>query len=166
MLERIARGLRRIVFPASSVVGVIGMIVLILMVLLTVADVLARRFLNAPITGVLSLTSLGLVVFVFLTLAYCASKGSHVELSILTSRFPKRVQAGIATIMYILTSGILGVAGWQLCVQAINVQNARQTSGPLEIVLYPFLYMAALGTFLVALVYFIFFLNSLNEVKK
>ena len=166
MLEKIARGLQRIVFPASSVVGVIGMIVLILMVLLTITDVVARRFFNAPITGVLSLTSLGLVVFVFFTLAYCAAKRSHVELNILTSVFPKRVQAGIATIMYILTSGILGVAGWQLWVQAMNVQNAKQTYGPLQIVLHPFLYMAAIGSFLIALVYFIFFLNSLNEVRK
>ena len=87
-------------------------------------------------------------------------------MGILTSIFPKRVQAGIAALMYILTSGILGVAGWQLWVQAMKVQNAGQTAGPLEIVIYPFLYIAALGTFLVALVYFVYFLNSLIEVRK
>jgi len=166
LLERIARGLQRIVFPVSNAVSVIGMSVLILMVLLTVAEVFDRRFFDTPISGVLSLSSLGLVVFVFLTLAYCATKGGHVELGILTSLFPKRVQAGIASIMYILTTGILGVAGWQLWVQAMKVQTAGQTAGPLEIVIYPFLYIAALGTFLISLVYFIFFLNSLNEVRK
>ena len=166
MLERIARGLQRIVFPVSNAVSVIGMIVLILMVLLTVADVFARRFFDTPISGALSLSSLGLVIFVFLTLAYCAAKGGHVELGILTSLFPKRVQAGIASIMYILTAGILGVAGWQLWVQAMKVQTAGQTAGPLEIMIYPFLYIAALGTFLVALVYLIFSLNSIIEVKK
>lgn len=166
MFERIIRGLKRTVYPASSVVSIIGMIVLILMILLTIAEVFARRFLNTPITGVLSLSSLGLVVFVFLTLAYCATKGGHVELGIVTSLFPKRVQAGIASIMYIITAGILGVAGWQLWLQAIKVQNAGQTTGPLEIVIYPFLYIASLGTFLIALVYLVFFLNSLNEVRK
>ncbi len=166
MFERIIRGLQRTVYPASSVVSIIGMIVLILMILLTIAEVFARRFLNTPITGVLSLSSLGLVVFVFLTLAYCATKGGHVELGIVTSLFPKRVQAGIASVMYIFTAGILGVAGWQLWLQAIRVQNAGQTAGPLEIVIYPFLYIASLGTFLVALVYLVFFLNSLNEVRK
>ena len=107
MLEKIARGLQKIIFPASSAVSVIGMLVLILMVLLTVTDVFARRFFDSPISGALSLSSLGLVLFVFLTLAYCAAKGGHVELGILTSIFPKRVQAGIAALMYILTSGIL-----------------------------------------------------------
>jgi len=166
MLEKIARGLQKIVFPASSAVSVIGMIVLILMVLLTIAEVFARRFFDAPISGVLSLSSLGLVIFVFLTLGYCAAKGGHVELGILTSLFPKRVQAGIAATMYILTSGILGVAGWQLWAQAMKVQNAGQTAGPLEIMIYPFLYIASLGTLLVALVYLVFFLNSLIEVRK
>jgi TRAP-type C4-dicarboxylate transport system permease small subunit len=166
MLERITRGIQRIVYPASSAVSIIGMITLILMILLTIAEVIARRFFNSPITGVLSLSSLGLVVFVFLTLAYCAAKGGHVELGIITSLFPKRVQAGIASIMYILTSGILGVAGWQLWLQAIRVQKAGQTYGNLEIVIFPFFYIAALGTFLIALVYLVFFLNSLNEVRK
>lgn len=166
MLGKITHGLQKIVYPASSAVSVIGMTVLILMVLLTITEIFARRFFNAPITGALSLSSLGLVVFVFLTLAYCAAKGGHVELGILTSLFPKRVQAGIATIMYILTTGILGVAGWQLWLQAMKVQGAGQTYGNLEIVIFPFFYIAALGTFLLALVYFIFFLNSLNEVRK
>ena len=166
MLEKIARGLQKVIFPASSAVSVIGMLVLILMVLLTVTDVFARRFFDSPISGALSLSSLGLVLFVFLTLAYCAAKGGHVELGILTSIFPKRVQAGIAALMYILTSGILGIAGWQLWVQAMKVQNAGQTAGPLEIVIYPFLYIAALGTLLVALVYFVYFLNSLIGVRK
>ena len=166
MFDKITRGLQKIVYPASSAVSIIGMITLILMVLLTIAEVIARRFFNEPITGALSLSSLGLVIFVFLTLAYCAVKGGHVELGILTSAFPKRVQAVIASIMYILTAGILGVAGWQLWVQAMKVQNAGQTSGPLEIVIYPFLYIASLGTLLVALVYLIFCLNSLSEVRK
>ena len=166
MFDKITRGLQKIVYPASSAISVIGMGVLILMVLLTIIEIIARRFFDAPITGVLSLSSLGLVIFVFLTLAYCAAKGGHVELGILTSIFPKRVQAGIASVMYILTAGILGVAGWQLWVQAMKVQNAGQTSGPLEIVIYPFLYIASLGTLLVALVYLIFCLNSLSEVRK
>jgi len=166
MLEKIAHGLQKIVYPASSAVSIIGMLMLILMVLLTVSEVFARRFFNAPITGALSLSSLGLVVFVFLTLAYCATKKGHVELEILTTLFPKRVQAVIATIMYILTSGILGVAGWQLWLQAMKVQNAGQTYGNLEIVIFPFYYIASFGTFLIALVYLIFSLNSLNEVKK
>ena len=89
MLEKITRGLQKVIYPASSAVSIIGMIVLILMVLLTIAEVFARRFLDTPITGVLSLSSLGLVIFVFLTLAYCATKGGHVELGILTSIFPK-----------------------------------------------------------------------------
>ena len=69
-------------------------------------------------------------------------------------------------LMYILTTGILGVAAWQLWVQAMRVQKAGQTTGPLEIVIYPFLFIAAVGTLLIALVYLVFFLNSLGEAGK
>ena len=166
MIERAANCLKRGVFPASRIAGGIGVTVLVLMVLLTVAEVFSRRVLNTPISGALELTSLGLVLFVFLTLAYCAVKGGHIALDILVTRFPKRVQASVYALMHILTAGIMGVASWQLWVQAMRVQRMGQTSGLLEIDIYPFLYLAALGCLLITLVYLVYFLNSLDEVWK
>ena len=166
MLARAANCLKRGVFPVSLIVGGIGMVVLVLMVLLIIAEVFARRALEAPIAGRFELTSLGLVLVVFLTLAYCATKGGHIEMDILTSRFPKRVQASVGATMYILTAGMLGVASWQLVVHAMRVQRMGQTSGVLEIYIYPFIYIAALGGLLLTLVYLIYFLYSLDEVRK
>jgi len=166
VFERAANFLKRGVFPASRVAGGIGVGVLVLMVILTVAEVLARRAFNTPITGTLELTSLGLVVVVFLTLAHCGARGGHVALDIIVARFPKRIKASTGAIMYILTTGILGVASWQLWVQAMRVQRMGQTSGLLEIDIYPFLYIAALGSLLLTLVYLIYFISSLDEVWK
>ena len=166
MLTRAADFLKKGVFPVSRAVGAIGVVVLVLMVLLIIAEVIARRALDAPIAGRVELTSLSLILVVFLTLAYCAAKGGHIEMDILTSRFPKRAQAGIGTLIHLLTTGMLGVASWQLVVHGMKIQDMQQTSGVLAIEIYPFLYMAALGGTLLTLVYLIYFLYSLDEVRK
>ena len=166
MLERVANRIKGIVVLISRMASYIGAAALVLMVLLTVAEVFSRRALNSPIAGALELTSLGLVIFVFLTLAYCASRGGHVVMDILVTRFPKRVQAVINTVVLFLTTGILGVASWQLWLQALRLQRAGQTSGLLEIPVFPFLYIAALGGILLTLVYLIYLLYSLEEMRK
>ena len=166
MLKRAANCLKWGVFPVSRIVGGIGVVVLVLMVLLILAEVIGRRTLDAPIAGRYELTSLGLVLVVFLTLAYCATKGGHIEMDVLTSRFPKRVQASVGALVHLLTIGMLGVASWQLVVHGMRIQDMKQTSGLLEIPIYPFLYIAALGSLLLTLVYLIYFLYSLDEVRK
>lgn len=166
MLQRAASFLKSWVFPVSRVVSGIGSAVLVFMVVLTVTEVFARRALNAPITGTLELTSFGLVIVVFLTQAHCGAKDAHIVLDILVVRFPKRLQAGIGALMYVLTTVILGVASWQLIIQAMKLQRIGQTSGLLQINVYPFLYVAALGGILLTLVYLIHFFNSLDEIRK
>ena len=166
MLERVAKFLKGGVFPVSRVLSGIGVGVLVALVLLIIAEIFARRVLNSPIMGTIDLTEVALLLLVFLTLAHCAALGGHVEMDILVSRFPKRVQAGISTIMHILATGIVGVMSWQLSVQAMIFYNTGQTSGTIQMKTYPFVYVAALGSILLTLVYLTRFLYSLDEVRK
>ena len=166
MLERAANCLKKGVFPVSRIVSVIGVWVLVLIVILTVAEVFARRAFNAPITGTLELVSLGLLLVVFLTQAHCGARNGHIALDILVVRFPKRVRAVIGALIHILTTGIFGMASWRLWAHGMKLQRMGQTSGLLQIELYPFLYIAAIGGILLTLVYLIYFLYSLDEVCK
>ena len=166
VIVKTADALKRVIVPVSRVAGGIGAGVLVVMVIFTVAEVFARRAFNAPITGILELSSLGLVLFVFLTLAHCAAKGGHVVLDIIVTRFPKRARGVVNAIIYLLTVGMLGIASWQLWVQAARLQKASQTTGLLEIPIYPFLYIAAIGGILVTLVYLVYLLYSVEEVRK
>ena len=166
MLERAANSIKGVVIPVSRWASYLGAVVLIIMVCITVAEVVARRAFNSPIGGALEITSLGLVLFVFLTLAYCAARGGHVVLDILVVKFPKRLQSTVNLVILLLTTGILGVASWQLWVQAARVQHAGQTAGVLEVPIYPFVYVAAIGGILLTLVYFIYLLYAIEEVRK
>ena len=166
MLERAANGISGVFVPISRWLSYVGAVALILIVLLTVAEIFARRFLNSPISGVLELTSLGLVIFVFLTLAYCASRGGHIVLDILVNRFPKRLRAATDIVISALTTGMLGVAAWQLWVLALRIQRSGQTMSSHEVPIYPFIYVAALGGALLAIIYLVYLLYAIAEARK
>lgn len=163
MITRAATFFNRIVFPISRVVSSIGLFILALIAIMVVASIISRRLFGTPIAGVYELTSLGLVLVVFLTLGYCAASDGHIILDIVVFRLRKRPRAIIGVIINMLNTAILGVASWQLWVQAVRVQKMSQTSGVLAIPIYPFVYVAALGGFLITVVYLIKVLNSLSE---
>lgn len=166
MLERAAYYLQKGIFPASRVVGSIGVGLLIVLVLLTVADVVLRRFFDSPIRGYLELTEFILGIIVFLTLAYCAVQGGHIVVDVLVSRFPQRTQASIGAIVHFCSAGILGLISWQLFLHAMRVRDMGEISAILGIWLYPFVFIAALGTILLAMVFLIQSLYALAEVRK
>lgn len=165
-VARAADWLKGVVFPVSRVIGVIGLVAMVGMVLITVTDVIARRVFSAPITGAIELVLLLFMIVSFLMLAYCATQDGHIVVTLLTGRFPKRVRAINAAIMHIITIGVLGVASWQLWLQAMRMQRMGQTGALVRIDIHPFVHMAALALILLALVYLIKFLYSLDEVRK
>jgi TRAP-type C4-dicarboxylate transport system permease small subunit len=166
MLEKVNNCLKRGLLPVSRLFNYVGLTVLALMVPMTVADVLGRRLFGKPILGMLELTSLSLIIVSFLILAYCGIKGGHIEVEIITARFPKRMRSSVVAAVYILTTAMLGAVSWQLFLQAIRLQHTTQTSGLLRIPTYPFIYIAALGSILLTLVYLMRFFDTLIEARK
>jgi TRAP-type C4-dicarboxylate transport system permease small subunit len=77
-----------------------------------------------------------------------------------------RLRASIVTAMYFLSAAMLGVATWQLLVQAMLVMRRSQTSGILEIPIFPFLFIGTFGIFLLALVYLVRAFDSLNQARR
>ena len=165
MFEKATNSLKKGVYAVSSVANTLGVSIMVMVVLLVVADVFSRRAFNSPIMGVLELTKVALVLIVFLTLAYCGIRGGHVEVESVVTRFPKRIQVATTALMYFLSTAMLGVASWQLLAQGMDMQTAGQTSGLLKIALFPFLYVAALGTALLALVYLVRFFQTVQEAR-
>jgi len=110
------------------------------------------------------LTSLGFSMIVFLPLAWCAFNNNHVELDLVVKKLPKTAQLSIEVIMMLLTTGILGLMSWQLLVQGMKLQAATQETALLEIPMYPFIYLATLGSIVLTLAFFIRFIYSLSNI--
>ena len=164
MLDRVANNLKKVVSPISQVLGYISMAVIVLVVLLVVADVLLRRFADSPIQGSHDITALAFSIIVFLPLAWLAMNDGHVEMDFIVKKFPKIAQSILEVIMIFITTTIIGLMSWQVVVQGTKLQAANQETAILGIPMYPFLYLAAVGGFILAMAFFIRFLYSLSNI--
>ena len=166
MFGRIENYLKKVVSPVSGFLSNICIGIIILVVLLVVTDVCLRRLFNAPITGTTELSQLAFSIIVFLPLAWCALIDAHIELNLLTNKLPKTTQQVIKVIITFATTIMVGLMSWQILVQGAKLQAASRETSLLGIPFYPFLYLAAFGSAMLTLAFFMRFLRSLNNVTR
>lgn len=166
MLRRIENYLNKVVSPISRVFGNISMVLIILVILLVIVDVCLRRFFDSPLRGANELVSLAFSIIVFFSLAWCALNDGHIEVDFVVNKFPKTTRLIIETIMIFLTAAILGLMSWRMLVYGTMMRASNMESGLLEIIIYPFIYLAALGCLLVALAFIIRFLRLLSDITE
>lgn len=76
---------------ASRIPLYIGALTALAMVFLTVADVIGRYFLNAPIAGATELTRLGMGVVIFTALPIISARGDHISVDLMDSFYSSKV---------------------------------------------------------------------------
>ncbi len=165
MLGRVARYLQKSIFATSRISAIIGMAILVLLMLFITADVVMRRFFNAPVAGSYEITQLSLGVIVFTTLAYCAVRGAHISVDVLVSRFPLRMHPGTAIIIHLCTLAITGLISWRLFQHALKVKNMGEVSAIWGISIYPFVFLGGLCCAMLTLVFLVQFIKSIVEAK-
>jgi TRAP-type transport system small permease protein len=159
-------GMNKILTPLSTWAAYLGAAVLGLLVLMLMYSIIARRAFNAPLKGSMELTELALGLITFCLLAYDSLRGESMIVEIIIERLPRRFQAVTAVVIHFLSTSILGILCWQLIVQGTRVYNFHQTTVILSIPVYPFLFIAALGIFLLALVYLMHCVNSIDKLGR
>ena len=123
-----------------------GAAVLFAMMLLTTCDVIGRYFFSAPIMGTFELTEFMMVGLVFFSLAYTQSEKGHIAVDILVDRFPKGIRNVIDIINLTLTLFILVLITWMSIERGFEVKASNEYSGTLQIPVYPFVFIVALGS--------------------
>ena len=166
MLGRAGRYIQKGIFAASNAITVLSLVSLAVLALITVVDVCGRRFLNSPLIGTVDIARFCLSVSVFAALAYCETQRAHIKVDILTSRLRRGAQHTIRIIIELLSIAILCVLSWQLFIYAIKLKNTGQVTSTLEIWVYPFAFIAAIGTALFTLVFIVKLINTLHEVRN
>jgi TRAP-type C4-dicarboxylate transport system permease small subunit len=154
-LRKAASSLEHVLSPVMSSVGLIGSIVTALAMLLIVADVFGRRFFNQPITGTLEINEFMLVIITFCTIAFCQFIKGHVTIDILVERLSQKTQNIIDSII-----------SWQLYLHAFTILKQQTTSGTLQIPVYPFAFIAAIGCTLLCLVVLMHLFMYLTKVVE
>ena len=165
-LPNAARAIERVAGPVSRIAFGAGRVVLAAMVILITADVVLRYFFNKPIKGSYELIEFMLIVIVFTGLAYTQTTTGHISIDLLTTRLPAKARAVINSATSFLCLGAFGLITWCSAVKAEIIRLEGTTSGLLFIPNFPFMWIVALGSFLLCVFFLVGLLDSLGEVLE
>jgi len=151
-IQKAANSMERWLAPLTAIAGNIGATVIALMMLLTVSDILGRRIFNQPVYGAYELSGLMMVIVTFFTIAHCQFLRGHIRIELIVSRFRQRTQDVIDSIMYVFFLAMICLLTWRLYLYAVEEWNSGCTSSLLDIPVFPFIIVSALGCTLLGLV--------------
>ena len=166
MIGRFTNWLEHWLAPASRFANGIGVSMIIVLTILTVYNVLQRAIIGDAFTPMKELSEYALSILVFLTLPYCAIKGAHIVIDIFTMHLSHRTQAMVESVVGLLSLAMCALFTWQMYVRGLWAVGSLQESTILGIVLYPFIFIAAIGFLMLSLTYFMNWLRALKETHK
>lgn len=88
--SRLSR-LDRAILRVEALLNLASGLTIFALVLLAIANVLLRKFLNAPVPGYIDWTQTFMAVFAFLGLAYVQREGGHIRMDLLVGKLRGRV---------------------------------------------------------------------------
>jgi len=156
------------IYSINRVAAVIAAIVLAGMMLLTVGDVVGRYFFNSPIKGTWELVGLFLICAGTWGLGYCQMEKSHISISIILERFPKRVRALFRSFTYLVGLLGFGIICWRVFLLSLKyfTMPRGNVTDTLEVPYAPFMLALSIGTGLMVLILLIDLIRSLTEVVR
>ena len=113
------------------------------LVALTVADVIGRYVLTAPLAGAFELTELMLGALVFAALPLATMTGEHVAVDALFDASPPRVRTAMVWLAGAATAAALWVIAWRLAAYSARLANDEAVTDALLVPLAPLGWFAA-----------------------
>jgi TRAP-type C4-dicarboxylate transport system permease small subunit len=165
-LRGIGKNLEKAFFWFNRQASNLAMIVLMAMGLLVVVDVILRRLFNSPLSWTYEVIEVTLTVVVFFTLAYCAVQRGHISIDVLTSRLPPKSRAIVDVFGCFLGIVLFGFMAWCSIRSGIGELASHRVTGLLHIPIYPFIFVVAFGSILLALVLVAQLIHSASKVVQ
>lgn len=141
-----ARSVQRI----GTALGAIGTVALIAIVGIVMANIVLRFFGRAML-GTFEAVELLIVVMASFSIGYCAIKQSHVFVSIVIIRIPKRLQVILSIITTALGLGIWGLIIWCSAIFARQQWLKGEATDIMMWPVYPMRYVFIIGAIIVCL---------------
>lgn len=155
------KSIERVVRLIIEAFGILATLILILMMLATVCDVFLRIF-KRPVIGLTELSCAMMVCVVFFGIAWCALRGEHIRVDIISNILSKRKLLVLDSIDNIVTMILALLLAKQCFSQAMFARQMELKSLMLEIPRYPFLIVTALGFFLLFITMIVLQLNIIR----
>jgi TRAP-type C4-dicarboxylate transport system permease small subunit len=162
---------KRIASAPNKALHWVSMVVLLLLMFLTVGDVVGRYMVGfipgfGPIPGSFELTEFMLAVIVLTAIGHTQMKEGHISIDLVVEWFSPRVQAIIDAATNFLSLAMFALVTWRTIKYAQLLYESNDVSGVLRLPVYPFLVVAAVGTFMFCLAMLSTFLQSLKKAVK
>jgi len=141
--------------------GILATLILIAMMMVTVCDVFLRIF-GRPIVGSTEISCAMMVCVVFFAVAWCALRGEHIRVDIISGILSKRKLLILDSIDNIATMVFALLLAKQCLNQAMFARQMGLKSLMLEIPRYPFHIVTAFGFFLLFIALIILQLNIIR----
>lgn len=145
---------------------IVGMFILGAMMFLTAMDVILRYIFNRPIPGTYELTQFMMAIVVPFGIAYCAYVEGHVNVDLLITRFPKRIQTILGVITSFFSLGLFILITWQNIKYIKEQFDSKLTSAVLLIPVYPFVFFVAFGIGVFCIIILRDLLRYINKVAE
>jgi TRAP-type C4-dicarboxylate transport system permease small subunit len=162
-LEKLVHQSTKVVDPIVRWVNNAGVTVLAMMMVLTVADVTLRYFFNKPILGSYEITELMMTMLAAFTIGYAAILKAHVNVDLVFSRFPERLQGIVGIFTNLVCFVFFGLMFWRNIYQSLVLRKAHSVSPALSIPEFPFIFILGIGFGIMALVFLLQILESMAK---
>jgi len=161
-IKKVQKGLLRLV----EMLDRISWVVLFLMMVMTMVDVMLRKFTNVTIIGCGEMTEMMMAIVVFCSLAQCQVDDGHIKIDLIMGRVQPKVQALVDTLTQFLCFVLFCLVAWSTFKHGIEIRQWQEVSIDLAIPLYPFVFIAAFGSAMLALILLTKTITSLSEAMK
>lgn len=119
---------------------------------LTVSNILLRLLIKSPILGTYEYVGFLTAVAIGFSLAYCAVQNGHIAVSFVLERFSPIIQAGVDVITGFIAFIFLSLSTWHMGKYAYSMIVSGEVSPTTKTIFYPFIYLVAVGLFMLSLV--------------
>ena len=147
-----ARQVNRMAWYIENALSLVSASMILFAMLLVSAEVISRKFLNAPIHGQLELGELLMPPIIFLAIAYTQSTGGHVRMTIVIDHLPPALRHVTEIATKLLAIAVYAVLCYYSAKFAYRTWEFHDvTMSPPYFVIWPSAIMVPIGLFLVTL---------------
>ena len=126
-------------------VSTVSVFSLAFFMLVTAADVLGRYLFNAPITGSIEVISLALLLSIMGMIPYIGAMNRHITIDYLPGALRERPRLVLESVTTLIAFYLVSVIVWRSIQYGLLLMRNNQATTVLQIPLFPFVFLVAIG---------------------
>ncbi len=157
---------RGFIEPVYRWLGYAGALVIALLVIAMTYSAIGR-YVNHPLNGSTDIIEMGLLVMIALAMGIEHMGHEKMTVDALSKLLPRKMQAVLAPIIFLLVLVIMVIAIYYLIKLGIKMQDRGEvTKGTLHLPKYPFVYIISFGMITLVPIYLARLLHSIDRLVK